>query len=72
MQRRELREALSELPERERRVLELRYGLDGEPHSLEAIGAELHVSRERIRQLESAGLAKLERALGGDDLALSA
>jgi RNA polymerase primary sigma factor len=71
MQRRELREALSELPERERRVLELRYGLDGEPHSLEAIGAELHVSRERIRQLESAGLAKLERALGGD-LALSA
>jgi RNA polymerase primary sigma factor len=72
LQRRELREALAELPERERRVLELRYGLDGEPHSLEAIGAELHVSRERIRQLESAGLAKLERALGGDDLALSA
>jgi RNA polymerase primary sigma factor len=72
LQRRELREALSELPERERRVLELRFGIDGEPHSLEAIGAELHVSRERIRQLESAGLAKLERALSGDELARSA
>jgi RNA polymerase primary sigma factor len=72
MQRRQLREALAGLPERERRVLELRYGLDGEPHSLEAIGAVLRVSRERIRQLESSGLAKLERALGGEDLALSA
>jgi RNA polymerase primary sigma factor len=72
LQRRALREALAELPERERRVLELRYGLDGEPRSLEAIGAELKVSRERIRQLEQTGLRSLERALGGTDLALSA
>ena len=69
---RAVRLALAELPELERRILELRYGLDGEPHSLEAIGAEMHVSRERIRQLESAGLARLGRALGGGDLALSA
>jgi RNA polymerase primary sigma factor len=72
LQRQQVRKALAELPERERRVLELRYGIDGEPRSLEAIGAELNVSRERIRQLEQTGLRTLERALGGADLALSA
>ena len=74
LRRRALRLALSELPERERRVLELRYGIDGEPHSLEAIGAELSLSRERIRQLERDGLATLAEALGADpdELALAA
>ena len=46
-------EALSSLPERQRRVLELRFGFDGEPVSLEAIGKTLEVSRERVRQLEA-------------------
>ena len=74
LRRRALRLALSDLPERERRVLELRYGIDGEPHSLEAIGAELSLSRERIRQLERDGLATLAEALGADpdELALAA
>jgi RNA polymerase primary sigma factor len=56
-----LRKALSELPERERNVLKLRYGLDGEtePHSLEAIGRELGLTRERVRQLESQALERL-------------
>ena len=74
LRRREVRRALSELPERERRVLELRFGIDGEPHSLEAIGAELGLSRERIRHLESAGLATLSESLGAspEELAIAA
>ena len=63
---RELRRALTELPDRERRVLELRFGIDGEPHSLEAIGKELGLSRERIRHLEGDGLAKLAALLGAE------
>jgi RNA polymerase primary sigma factor len=70
---RAVRDALAELPELERRILELRYGLDGEPHSLESIGAELGISRERIRRLEGQALETLADRLGDDDeLALSA
>jgi RNA polymerase primary sigma factor len=70
---RAVRLALAELPELERRILELRYGLDGEPHSLESIGAELGISRERIRRLEGEALETLAERLGdGDELALSA
>jgi RNA polymerase primary sigma factor len=56
-----LRKALDELPERERTVLELRYGLvgDGEPMSLEAIGRELGITRERVRQIEATALETL-------------
>jgi RNA polymerase sigma factor (sigma-70 family) len=56
-----LRKALDELPERERSVLELRYGLvgDGEPMSLEAIGRELGITRERVRQIEATALETL-------------
>jgi RNA polymerase primary sigma factor len=71
---RAVREALSQLPERERRILELRFGLDGEPQSLEAIGAELGLTRERIRQLETQAMANLSELLGASeaDLALAA
>jgi RNA polymerase primary sigma factor len=70
---RAVRIALAELPELERRIVELRYGLDGEPRSLEAIGAELGISRERIRRLEGEALETLAESLGeGDELALSA
>jgi RNA polymerase primary sigma factor len=70
---RAVRLALAELPELERRILELRYGLDGEPHSLESIGTQLGISRERIRRLEGEALATLATRLGSDDeLALSA
>ena len=47
------------LPERERRVLQLRFGFDGEPASLEAIGKELGLTRERVRQIESQALQRL-------------
>jgi RNA polymerase primary sigma factor len=69
-----VRRAVRELPERQRRVLELRFGFGTEPLSLEAIGRELGVSRERVRQLESEALATLERELAPfvGDLALAA
>ena len=56
-----LRKALDELPDRERSVLELRYGLagDGEPMSLEAIGRHLGITRERVRQIEANALETL-------------
>jgi RNA polymerase primary sigma factor len=54
-----VRRALDALPERERRILELRFGFDGDPWTLEAIGAELGLTRERVRQLESQALARL-------------
>jgi RNA polymerase primary sigma factor len=72
IRRLEVRRALAELPERERRVLELRFGLDGEPWTLEAIGKELGVTRERVRQLQSDALAHLEAELGSSDIALAA
>ncbi|GGI04192.1 sigma-70 family RNA polymerase sigma factor [Egicoccus halophilus] len=53
-------EALATLPERERCILELRYGLrDGEPRQLREIGELVHLSRERVRQLEQSALARL-------------
>jgi RNA polymerase primary sigma factor len=64
----EVRRALSRLPERERRVLELRFGLDGDPQPLEAIGKELGISRERVRQVEAAAMARLAELLGGVDV----
>jgi RNA polymerase primary sigma factor len=57
--RRRLAEALSALPERRSAVLSTRFGLDGRPRSLAAVGEDLGVSRERVRQLESAALCEL-------------
>ena len=56
-----LHKALLVLPDRERKVLRLRYGLDGdqEPLSLEAIGRELGLTRERVRQIEANALETL-------------
>ena len=56
-----LKNALSELPERERDVLKLRYGLDGDtdPRSLEDIGRRLGLTRERVRQIEAQALERL-------------
>jgi RNA polymerase primary sigma factor len=62
LQKEGIRRALEALPERERRVLELRFGFEGEQWTLEAIGVELSVTRERVRQLEAQGLARMQRA----------
>jgi RNA polymerase primary sigma factor len=65
LRRQFVRNALGRLPERERRVLELRFGFDGESTSLEQIGRELSMSRERVRQVERDALHKLEDELAG-------
>jgi RNA polymerase primary sigma factor len=57
-----LRRALDELSERDRQVVSLRYGLDGEPMSLAEVGRRLGISRERARQLERAALERLANA----------
>ncbi|MCR4404734.1 MAG: sigma-70 family RNA polymerase sigma factor [Candidatus Acetothermia bacterium] len=60
----ELEESLQELPEREREILELRYGLRGrEALTLEEIGKLLGISRERVRQLEAQALQRLRDPL---------
>lgn len=56
----QLTQVLDGLAERERKVIELRFGLvDGHPRTLEEVGREFGVTRERIRQIESKTLAKL-------------
>jgi RNA polymerase primary sigma factor len=57
----ELQAALEELSERTRQVLEARFGLnDREPATLEQVGAEIGVTRERVRQIETRALRELE------------
>jgi RNA polymerase primary sigma factor len=53
-------DVLASLAPRERKVLELRFGLeDGRSRTLEEVGREFHVTRERIRQIEAKALRKL-------------
>jgi RNA polymerase primary sigma factor len=58
-----LRKAVAKLPDREQEVIKLRYGLDGDrdPMSLETIGRELGLTRERVRQIETQALERLAR-----------
>ncbi len=61
LRRQDIDRALDSLPERERRVIELRYGLNGEPPAtLEEVGRAFGVTRERIRQIENTTLKRLE------------
>ncbi|HEY2311410.1 MAG TPA: sigma-70 family RNA polymerase sigma factor [Gaiellaceae bacterium] len=63
---RELASALDELNPRMRRVLSLRFGLDGEPpQTLEEVGGQLGITRERVRQLETRALRELRMANPG-------
>jgi RNA polymerase primary sigma factor len=56
-----VRSAVETLPERERDVVKLRYGMDGDPDpkSLEEIGRQLGLTRERVRQIEARALQRL-------------
>lgn len=63
MLREHLAAALNRLPDREARILQLRYGLfDGEMHTLEEVGKAIGVTRERVRQLEAQALNRLRRS----------
>ena len=69
--RRAVGAGLAFLPEREARVLQLYYGLDGRPAlGLAEVGRELGVSRERARQLKARGLEQLRRCPRGEELRL--
>ncbi len=62
MQKENVRRVLAALPDRERQVIELRYGLNGGlPKTLEEVGREFNVTRERIRQIENNTLKKLQK-----------
>lgn len=65
-----VREALTELEEKEREVVTLRFGLDrdGEPRTLQEVGDSLGLSRERIRQIESRAKDKLRRSKRAGEL----
>ena len=57
-------EALDDLNEREKEIVRMRFGLtDGQPRTLEDVGREFNVTRERIRQIEAKTLAKLRHPL---------
>jgi RNA polymerase primary sigma factor len=61
--REHLNRVLARLPEREAHILQLRYGLlDGETHTLEEVGREIGVTRERVRQLEAQALNRLRHS----------
>ena len=65
----QLEEILSTLSDREKRVIELRFGLiDGVPKTLEDVGKEFDVTRERIRQIEAKAIRKLKRPGKGDKI----
>jgi RNA polymerase primary sigma factor len=62
--REQMRDALQVLNDREREVLEMRFGLkDGQPRTLEEVGQAFQVTRERIRQIEAKALRKLRHPL---------
>jgi RNA polymerase primary sigma factor len=58
----QVKDMLSALTEREQKIIKLRFGLeDGKQHTLEEVGQEFSVTRERIRQIEAKALAKLRK-----------
>ena len=64
LRREDIERALESLPERERRVIELRYGLTGDrPRTLEDVGRAFGVTRERIRQIQDEALKKLRKRI---------
>ena len=57
-----IKEAINALTDREQRILTLRFGLDdSKPHTLEEVGQEFSVTRDRIRQIEAKALAKIRK-----------
>jgi RNA polymerase primary sigma factor len=69
MLREQVKHALESLSEREREVLELRFGLrDGKEHTLEEVSRYFNVTRERVRQIEAKALRKMRHPARSRDL----
>jgi RNA polymerase primary sigma factor len=67
--RTQLEEVLQKLPERERKIIQLRYGLnDGRYRTLEEVGVEFGITRERVRQIEAVALRRLRHPYLGKQL----
>jgi RNA polymerase primary sigma factor len=67
--REQIKVALNDLSERENRILQMRFGLgDGDDYTLEEVGQEFNVTRERIRQIESKALKKMQSNRSGKKL----
>jgi len=67
--RTQLEEVLQKLPERERKIIQLRYGLnDGRYRTLEEVGMEFGITRERVRQIEAVALRRLRHPYLGKEL----
>jgi RNA polymerase primary sigma factor len=58
-----VREVIDSLPPREQTILRLRFGLDGDCRTLEEVGQQFGVTRERIRQIQDEALKKLRRRI---------
>ena len=64
-----MQEVISTLHPREQKILQLRFGTeDGVSHTLEEVGEEFGVTRERIRQIEAKALEKISKIVGYDRL----
>jgi RNA polymerase primary sigma factor len=65
----QIEEVLQQLPERERNIIQLRYGLnDGRYRSLEEVGVEFGITRERVRQIKAMALRRLRHPYLGKKL----
>ena len=63
----DIKEKLNILSEREREIINMRYGLDGQENkTLEEVGAKFNITRERVRQLEKKALEKLKEKFQED------
>lgn len=71
LQKKRVHEALRQLPDRSRRILEMRFGFDGEPATLEAIGRAFDLTRERVRQLEDHAFRHMEEIMAHQSNPLS-
>jgi RNA polymerase primary sigma factor len=64
-----IRQVLNKLSIREKKIIELRFGLDGEgPYTLEETGNALGITRERVRQIQNSALGKLKQFKLSEDL----
>ena len=61
----QLNQILSGLPEREEQIVRMRFGLDGtgRPKTLEEVGNKFHVTRERVRQIESKAIRRMHHTI---------